>query len=69
MSRFLWGRVREEVPSLSLFSGVGVNVAGRKSHVNKLVDGSSVPMLFQDGTEIVRIDGASPLLLLRVLTT
>ena len=68
MSRFLWGRVREEVPSLSLFPGVGVNVAGRKCHVNKLVDGSSVPMLFQDGTEIVRIDGASPLLLLRVLT-
>ena len=67
MSRFLRGRVREEVPSLSLLPGVGVDAASRERHVNQLVDGRSVPMLFQDGAQIFRIDRASPLLFLRIL--
>ena len=68
MSRFLRGRVREEVPSLGLLPGVGIDAASREGNVNQLVDGRSVPMLFQDGTKVVRIDGASPLLFLRILT-
>ena len=68
MSRFLRGRVREEVPSLGLLPGVGIDAASREGNVDQLVDGRSVPMLFQNGTKVVRIDGASPLLFLRVLT-
>ena len=68
MSRFLRGRVCKEVPSLGLLPGVGIDAASREGNVDQLVDGRSVPMLFQNGTKVVRIDGASPLLFLRVLT-
>ena len=69
MSRFLWGRVGKEVPSLGLFPGVGVDVASGKFHVDEFVDGGAVPMLFQNGSETICIDGTSPLLFLRILTT
>ena len=68
MSRFLRGRVFEKVPSLSLLSGVGIDAASREGNVDQLVDGRSVPMLLQNGAKVIRIDGASPLLFLRVLT-
>ena len=68
MSRFLWGRVCEKIPSLGLLPGVGIDAASREGNVDQLVDGRSVPMLFQNGTKVVRVDWTSPLLFLRVLT-